>query len=103
MENNNTYKKLDDNWLQVHECDEIKRYNSAYRADNAIEEEDYEKVFISKELEGTFWELNIEASADEDYITYAAIEINYCPFCSEGLKQGLEEIPEDLKRIMTIE
>lgn len=102
MESNNTYKKLDENWLKVHECDEIKSYNSAYRTDNAIEEEDYEKTFISKELEGASWELNIEASVDADYITYESIEISYCPFCSEGLKQGIEEIPEDLKRIMTI-
>jgi|GEM_PF-5251511 len=100
MENSNTYKKHDTGWIKVHECDEINNYNQAFRASNEIEEEDFEKVFIAKELDGTTWELNLEVSDDEDYITYESIEIRYCPYCSEALKEGMEEVPEDLKNIM---
>ncbi len=103
MENSNTYKKHDTDWLKVHECDQIKNYNGSLRADNGIEDEDYEKVFIAKELDGAVWELNLEVSDDEDYVTYESIEIRYCPYCSEALKEGIEEVPEDLKRIMRIE
>ena len=100
MENNNTYKKFDSGWLMVHDCLQIGEYNSTYRENNAIEEEEFQKVFISKEIDGSSWELNLEVSDDDDYITYESIDVRYCPYCSESLKEGKEEIPEDLKAIM---
>lgn len=100
MESSNTYKKFDEGWLKLHECQKINEFNDNYRASNEIEDEAFQKVFISKELDGTNWELNLEVSDDDDYVSYDAVEIRYCPFCSEALKEGTEEVPEDLKRIM---
>lgn len=102
MESSNTYKKFDEGWLKVHDCQKISEFNEDYRATNEIDDEEFLKVFITKELAGTKWELNLEVSDDDDYVTYEAVEVRYCPYCSDALKEGMEEVPEDLKRVMDI-
>lgn len=100
MESSNTYKKFDDVWLKLHDCQKINEFNEAYRVNNQIDDEDFLKVFITKELDSTTWELNLEVSDDDEYVTYEAIEVRFCPYCSDALKEGMEEVPEDLKRVM---
>lgn len=102
MEQSYSYRKLESGWVKTHECEEIKSYNIAFREAYEIEDADYEKVMILKEIEEETWELNIAISDadDEDFVEFEAIDIRYCPYCSEYLHEGIEVIPEEAKIVI---
>lgn len=102
MEQSYSYRKLESGWVKTHECEEIKAYNASFREVYEIEDEAYEKVMILKEISEVTWELNVAISDadEEDFVEFEAIDIRYCPYCSEYLHEGLEEIPDEAQIVI---
>lgn len=102
MEQSYRYRKLESGWVKTHECAEILSYNEAFREAYEIEDQAFEKVMILKELDQETWEMNIAVSDpdEEEFVEFEAVDIRYCPYCSEYLQEGIEEVPEEAKIVM---
>lgn len=102
MEQSYRYRKLESGWVKTHECVEIQEYNASFREVYELNDEAFEKVMILKELDQETWEMNVAISdPDEDtFVEFEAVDIRYCPYCSEYLPEGIEEIPDEAKIVM---
>jgi len=102
MDQSYRYRKLESGWVKTHECEELTEYNKSFREAYEIEDEVYEKVMILKEISESTWEMNIAVSDpdEDDFVEFEAIDIRYCPYCSEYLREGVEEVPEEAKLVM---